>query len=171
MRTSAVVAVATLSLLAISSLLVACASPSRTASAVVPITLTMAELKGSTSAEKLAPPSEDLTRLSKGYGFKAPGYDKADPQKWEVASYVFLPSSVAVRKGDTVNLKVFGVNGDVHVVHLVDPDGKLVISPTTWNRGREYTTSFVADKAGVYKLICDSHAPTMEATFYVLPAS
>jgi plastocyanin len=134
------------------------------------IFVTGMEVKGSTSADKLAPPLVDPKDLSKGYGFKAPGEaDKADPKKWEVSSYVFTPGFVTVGQGDTVKLTTFMVNGDEHEVWVAAPDGKRVVAATKWNRGREYTVQFVAEKAGAYQLVCSEHAPSMIATFLVLP--
>src|SRR3989338_10450114 len=128
------------------------------------------EIKGGTSAEKLAPPSVNPKDLSKGYDFKAPGEaDKSDPKRWEVSSYMFSPSSVTVRQGDTVKLTAFVVNGDEHHVKVNDPDGREVIAETKRNRGREYQLSFVAKKLGTYHLTCSDHAPTMAATILVLP--
>lgn len=134
------------------------------------IFITAMELKGSTTADKLVPPPANPKDLSKGYGFKAPGEaDKQNPQKWEVASYVFTPGFVTVRQDDTVKLTVFVVNGDEHEAQITGPDGRDVVAKTTWNRGREYEVSFVAEKLGSYHLTCSTHAPTMSATFLVLP--
>ncbi len=134
------------------------------------IFMTGIEVKGATTADKLAPPSVNPQDLSKGYGFKAPGEaDKQNPQKWEVASYVFAPSFVVVRQGDTVKLTVFLVNGDEHEAQVTGPDGREAAAKRMWNRGREYELSFVAEKPGSYQLTCSSHAPTMAATFLVLP--
>lgn len=128
------------------------------------------EIKGGTSADKLAPPPVNPKDLSKGYDFKAPGEaDKKDPKRWEVSSYMFSPSSMAVRQRDTVKLTAFVVNGDEHDVQINDPDGREVIATTKWNRGREYQLSFVAKKLGTYHLTCSDHAPTMAATILVLP--
>lgn len=133
------------------------------------IFMAVIEIKGGTSAEKLAPPSVNPKDLSKGYDFKAPGQaDKNDPKRWEVSSYMFSPSSVTVRQGDTVKLTAFVVNGDEHDVQVNDPDGREVIAKTKWNRGREYQLSFVAKKVGTYHLTCSDHAPTMAATILVL---
>ncbi len=108
--------------------------------------------------------------LSKGYGFKGPGEaDKNAPQRWEVASYIFSPSYVTVRQGDTVALTVFLVNGDEHEVRVTGPDGAPVIAKRTWNRGREYSVRFVAEQPGPYQLVCSTHAPTMATTFFALP--
>jgi plastocyanin len=132
--------------------------------------MTGMEVKGSTTADKLPPPSVNPKDLSKGYGFKAPGEaDKSDQKKWEVSSYVFSPSFVTVRQGDTVRLTTFMVNGDEHEVWIAAPDGQRAVAATKWNRGREYTIQFVAEKAGTYQLVCSEHAPSMIATFLVLP--
>lgn len=128
------------------------------------------EVKGGTSADKLAPPSINPKDLSKGYEFKQPGEaDKRDPKRWEVSTYMWAPAFVTVRQGDKVDLTVFVVNGDEHESWITDPDGREVIAKTTWNRGREYKVSFVAEKLGSYQLTCSSHAPTMGAIFLVLP--
>lgn len=134
------------------------------------IFVTGMEVKGATTADKLAPPAVNPKELSKGYGFKAAGEaDKTAPQKWEVSSYVFSPSFVTVRQGDTVKLTAFIVNGDEHEVWVTAPDGRKVVPNTKWNRGREYTAQFVAEKTGIYHLICGEHAPSMITTFLVLP--
>ena len=134
------------------------------------IFVTALEVKGGTTTDKLAPPSVNPEDLSKGYEFKRPGEaDKNNPRRWEVTSYRFDPSFVAVHQGDTVKLIVFVVNGDEHDVRITDPEGREVVPMTVWNRGREYQLSFVAKTAGTYQLTCSKHAPTMAATFLVLP--
>lgn len=134
------------------------------------IFMTGMEVKGSTTADKLQPPPVNPKDISKGYGFKGPGEaDKADPKKWEVSSYIFSPSFVIARQGDTVKLTTFMVNGDEHEVWIAAPDGQRVVAPTKWSRGREYTVQFVAEKTGSYQLVCSEHAPSMIATFLVLP--
>lgn len=134
------------------------------------IFMTVVELKGATTTDKLPPPPINPKDLSKGYEFKPPGQaDKSDPKKWEVSSYGFAPGFVTVRQGDTVNLIAFVVNGDEHDVAVHDPSGVEVVARTKWNRGREYKLSFVAKKVGPYQLTCSMHAPTMAATFLVLP--
>ncbi len=95
--------------------------------------------------------------------------DKNAPQKWEVSSYIFSPAFVTVRQGDEVVLTTFVVNGDEHEMWVTAPDGARAVPRTKWNRGREYTVRFLADKVGAYQLTCSSHAPSMTATFLVLP--
>lgn len=146
------------------------AAPGQTRPTAHTIFMSAIEVKGGTSAEKLAPPAINPKDLSKGYEFKAPGEaDKGDPKRWDVSSYMFSPSFVTVRQGDTVRFTVFVVNGDEHEVQVNDPDGREVVSKTKWNRGREYQISFVAKKVGTYHLACSTHAPTMAANIVVVP--
>jgi plastocyanin len=128
------------------------------------------EVKGATTIDRLAPPPADPHLLSAGYGFKAPSdADTREPGKWEVSSYMFVPSFITVRQGDRLELTVFVVNGDAHAVRITDPGGRDVAAVTVWNRGREYKIAWVAEKPGPYELTCLTHAPTMSATFLVLP--
>jgi plastocyanin len=134
------------------------------------IFLTGLEVKGGTTADKLAPPAVNPKDLSKGYDFKKPGEaDRQNPQRWEVSSYAFSPGFVTVRQGDTVQLTVFIVNGDKHDVSVSAPDGRKIVANTVWNRGREYHVRFVAEQAGAYQLVCSEHAPSMITTFLALP--
>lgn len=127
------------------------------------------ELKGSTTADKLAPPEENPKDRSKGYGFSAPGYDSTAPLKWEVASYLWSPAMMLAYRGDEIKLTTFVVNGDEHKTWVEGPDGEEAMAETTLNRGREYELSFSAAKAGVYRLICTTHEPTMVGYILVLP--
>src|SRR5262245_39557802 len=86
------------------------------------------EYKGSTTMEKLAPPSINPTTLSKGYVYKGPGEaDKTAPQQWEIDSYAFAPGFATVPQGDTVAVRVFVVNGDKHDVSVLAPDGQVAV--------------------------------------------
>ncbi|MBI2202662.1 MAG: cupredoxin domain-containing protein [Candidatus Rokubacteria bacterium] len=132
--------------------------------------ISLVEVKGGTTADKLAPPGVNPKEVSKGYEFKPPGAaDKNNPQRWEVSSYMFSPGHVTVRQGDEIALTAFVVNGDVHEVWVTAPDGTDVVPKTKWSRGREYQVRFRADKAGAYKLVCSDHAPSMTATFLAMP--
>ncbi len=130
------------------------------------------EIKGSTTAESLAPPTANPEELSKGYAFKAPGvFDKASPSKWEVSSYQFNPSAMTVFQGDRVKLVMFVINGNKHKDSIKDPDGVTVVPEAEHNRGRQYTITFTADKPGFYTLHCDEHKDTMNAAITVIPKS
>jgi plastocyanin len=101
---------------------------------------------------------------------KAPGEaDKTAPQNWEIDSYAFAAGFVTVQQGNTVLFTAFVVNGDYHEVAVQAPDGQVVVPSATWDRGKEYRVSFVAEKVGTYRLICAIHAPSMAANVLVLP--
>ncbi len=126
------------------------------------------EIKGATDV--LAPPSTNPKDLEKSYGYKGPGeYDASNPDKWQVASYQFNPSALTVFQGDTVRLVLFIVNGDLHADRIENPDGQIVVAEQTHNRGRQYTMTFVADKAGVYQLRCNEHPEAMRLLMTVIP--
>lgn len=133
------------------------------------IYMTAVEFKGTTTSDKVTPPSIDPSRLSHGYTYNAPGQaDPSAPQRWEVASYQFSPSFVTAYQGDSIMLSVFIANGDHHDVQLTDPDGRVVIAKATWDRGHEYTKFFQVEKVGDYHLECVLHRPSMTATIMVL---
>src|SRR5262249_4172185 len=91
--------------------------------------MTAVEFRGSTSTDKLAPPSIDPSKLSQGYTYKAPG--KADPlapRRWEVGTFQFSPSFVTAYLDDSIMLSVFIADGDHHDVQLTDPEGRVVIA-------------------------------------------
>ena len=134
------------------------------------IEVTAFEVKGSTSVDDLAAPDVDPSTFSAGFGYKAPGdYDPDNPDKWQVASYMWNPGQMTARQGDTLDLHVFVLNGNTHETFIEDPDGNIVGDVVVMNRGREYDLSASLDKAGVYRLICSTHAPTMTAEIVVLP--
>lgn len=129
-----------------------------------PVTFDIAliEIKGSTDG--IPAPEVDPISLSLGYRYKAPGVlDPENPNKWEVSTYLFAPGAMSVVEGDTVTLRMFGVNGDEHDVWVEAPDGSVAVANLMVNRGREYTTTFEATQTGHYTLWCTTHAPTMTA--------
>ncbi|MFQ5860217.1 MAG: hypothetical protein ACE5IG_01545 [Dehalococcoidia bacterium] len=133
--------------------------------------LNVIEIKGTTNTDDLAPPTVDPETLSDGYGFKAPGFDPANPKNWRVESYMWTPAAMTVFEGDTVELTTFVLNGNKHEVWAEAPDGEEVVQEFEMNRGREYNISFTASQAGVYRLICNTHEPTMTAYILALPTS
>lgn len=136
----------------------------------VEFTLTGVELKGSTVIKDLAAPEKNPTELSDGYRYKPPGKaDAANPDKWEVASYVWAPAAMTVFQGDKVTLRTFAVNGDEHKTWVEAPDGKPAVPEQVINRGREYVLKFTADQVGNYRVLCTTHEPTMTAIITVLP--
>jgi hypothetical protein len=132
--------------------------------------LSMIEIKGATTVDSLAAPDVDPRTLSEGYRYRAPGdLDPNDPDRWEVASYIFSDQSMMVRQGDRVRLTLFGVNGNSHVVYLQSPSGEIVVEAQELQRGREYDIEFTAEEAGYYKLVCPTHGPTMTTNILAIP--
>jgi plastocyanin len=82
---------------------------------------------------------------------------------------MWSPGNMTAFQGDKVNLHFFIVNGNEHEVWVEGPDGSTVVDETEMNRGREYTFTFDASQAGVYRLVCNNHEPTMTAELVVLP--
>jgi plastocyanin len=151
-------------LLVIASLaLAACGDDDSSAAAGdVTFDVELIEVKGATDG--IPAPETDPASLSAGYRFTAPGeYDPENPDKWQVSTYMFTPGAISVIQGDEVTLRMFGVNGDEHTVWVEAPDGSKVTDAIVVNRGREYELAFSADQAGHYKLLCSTHAPTMQA--------
>ncbi len=135
------------------------------------IEVTGFEVKGTTNTDDLAAPEVDPKTLSAGYGYNAPGFDDANPKNWRVASYMWNAGDVVAFQGDSLDLHTFILNGNSHNVWVEAPDGSKVVEDIEMNRGRTYTLEFDASEAGVYQLVCSTHAPTMTADIVVLPKS
>ena len=135
------------------------------------IEVTGFEIKGTTNTEDLAVPEVDPSTLSAGYGYKAPGFDEDNPTNWRVETYIWGPGNMTAFQGDKIDLHTFILNGNSHMVRVEGPDGSTVVEDVEMNRGRTYNLKFDATQAGVYKLICLTHEPTMTADIVVLPTS
>ncbi len=117
------------------------------------------EPKGSTSVEKEPFPTEALPEGG-GYGLKEPDEDG----KWVVETYTWAPDQIVVNEGDTVNLEIIGINGARHESFIEEYVDEFVVE-----RGKLTSLSFVADKAGVFKIVCTTHPPAMTGELVVLP--
>ena len=145
--------------------LAACGGTSSTAPSDVTFDVQLIEVKGATDG--IAAPDIDPATLSAGYGYTPPGeFDPENPNKWQVATYMFAPGAMSVVQGDKVTLRMFGVNGNEHTMTVQAPDGATSIESFTVNRGQEVTVDFTADQTGHYKIFCANHAPTMTADIF-----
>ena len=117
------------------------------------------EPKGTTSASKEPFPGKTLPKGS-GYIIKPP--NKAG--KWQVSTYIFNPTQVIVNKGEKVVLKILGINGSKHTVSIE----RYAKKPFLIKRGKLTDVSFVADKAGVFRIDCAEHPPSMTGEIIVL---
>ena len=123
------------------------------------IYINLIEPKGSTSVEKEPFPTAALPEGG-GYELKAPD----ETGNWVVETYAFSPSVIVVNQGDTVNIKMLGLNGALHKISIENYIDEFDI-----HRGELKEISFVVDKAGTFKMSCDIHRPAMEGYLMVLP--
>lgn len=143
-----------------SILLSACASPAPDAGNVERIIYMAAvEPKGGATTRQEPYPQ---TELPQGGGYVLNKPDKND--RWEVSTYRWEPGTVVVYQGDKVTLEIIGINGAAHPLRIEGHDVKAMV-----RRGEITRVSFVAAKAGIFKIICDAHQPSMQADLVVLP--
>lgn len=94
-----------------------------------------------------------------GYLLKKPD----DKGRWEVSSYRWDPGTIVVNQGDRVTLEIVGINGNEHPFTI---EGYWLTGVV--RRGQITRLSFIADKAGIFKIICRTHSPSMQADLVVL---
>ena len=122
------------------------------------IYMSAVEYKGTTEVAKEAFPTSKLPEGA-GYSRKAP-----QGATWETSTYRWQPGSITVYQGDDIELQIFGVNGANHPSKVEGYEKAFAVK-----RGELTTVSFKADKAGIFRIICDAHAPSMTGTLIVLP--
>ncbi|MBI5082898.1 MAG: cupredoxin domain-containing protein [Chloroflexi bacterium] len=117
------------------------------------------EPKGTTAAASEPFPGAALPEGG-GYILKAPDKDG----NWSIETYRFEPNQVIVNQGDVVTLEIVGINGKEHPFSIETYGSSGVIK-----RGQLTRVTFTADKAGVFKINCGAHLPSMTAELIVLP--
>jgi plastocyanin len=123
------------------------------------VTVLAVEPKGGTTVDKEPYPTE---LLPAGGGFVMVPLDEKT-RRWEVSAYVWQPSQIIVEEGDEVTLEFGGINGAAH------PSTSSGYGHTfTVKRGHAHRMTFTADKAGVFRLTCATHKPSMSAELIVL---
>ncbi|MBP1990900.1 cupredoxin domain-containing protein [Paenibacillus eucommiae] len=70
----------------------------------------------------------------------------------EIEAYRWDPGTIFVQKGEKINLSIYGVNGDSHpfIIEGLNLKGEV-------KKGKETIVSFVANKKGVFRIICLTH--------------
>jgi len=123
------------------------------------IVVTAVEPKGGANVEKEPFPT---TPLPDGGGFvlKKPN----EEGRWEIAAYVFDPRQIQVNEGDEVTLDFVGINGATHPISIAGYDKNFELK-----RGQSTQITFVADKPGIFPIVCSAHHPTMVAELIVNP--
>lgn len=93
-------------------------------------------------------------------GSGEPYIDEGD----KVERYVFVPDRIVVQQGQQVHLHFLGINGGGgHTVTIEN----YVTTAFKFFRNQTVTKDFVADEAGVFRIICSNHPPTMTADLIV----
>lgn len=142
--------------------LAACGGQSAPSAAPVERTIYMAavEPKGGVTVDKEPFPSAALPEGG-GYILKEPNADG----RWEVSTYRWDPGTIVVNQGDIVTLEIVGINGAAHpfVIEGYNVSGAI-------KRGEVTRVTFTADTAGIFRITCDIHLPTMTADLVVLAA-
>lgn len=121
-------------------------------------------LFSATTEVKEAPiPKVNPKTLSDGYGCDC----KSGAKAFTVEQDAFVPSAITVHQGDVVALRIFDVEGH-HKIFLEDPTGTNVFAKFTTYAGNEYLKVFTANQLGIYRLVCETHDPTMKLLITVL---
>ncbi len=121
------------------------------------IYLTAVEWKGSAEVAKEAYPTAPLP--------EGGGYESFPPDatgKWNVETYRFDSAVVVACQGDQVTLNVFGVNAAYHDVTIPAFKQNFRV-----NRGQLSTVSFLANKPGIFPIVCLTHKPSHRADLAV----
>jgi heme/copper-type cytochrome/quinol oxidase subunit 2 len=121
-------------------------------------TIAAVELRGGAPVGQEAFPAQALPPGG-GYVIRQPD----QTGRWEVSTYLCMPSQIVVNQGDEVTLDFVGVNGAAHPTEIQGL-GKTF----TLQRGHVARVSFKADKPGVYPVICRTHAPSMRSEIVVV---
>ena len=119
------------------------------------------EPKGGQTVDKEPFPEAALPEGG-GYQLKEPD----DEGRWEVSTYRWEPGTIVVTEGDLVTLEIIGINGAEHSFAIEGYDVSGLVT-----RGNLTTVSFTADTPGLFKIVCQSHLPAMQADLVVLPAA
>ena len=142
--------------------LTACGGASAPAASAAPVerTIYMAavEPKGGATVDKEPFPSQSLP-TGGGYILKEPNAEG----RWEIETYRWDPGTIVVNQGDVVTLEILGINGASHpfTVEGYNLSGEV-------KRGQLTRLTFTADKAGIFKITCGAHLPSMAADLVVL---
>lgn len=70
----------------------------------------------------------------------------------KIEAYQFYPSTIDVQKGETVTLSIRGINGSSHPFYIEGTNIKGEIQ-----KGKTAKVTFTGEKAGVYRIVCETH--------------
>ena len=122
-------------------------------------TVAAVEPRGGVTVDREPFPTEKLPS-GEGYVIRSP--DQSG--RWEVSTYLWMPSQIVVHQGDEVILEFVGINGASHPTEI-----KGLGKAFTLKRGHVMRVDFKAERPGVYPVICNAHLPSMRGEIVVLP--
>lgn len=122
-------------------------------------TIAAVEPKGGTTIDKEPFPNSALPEGG-GYVLRKPD----QTGRWEVSTYIWLPSQIIVTQGDEVSLEFVGINGAEHPTTIVGYKKALLLK-----RGHVVKLEFTAYKVGTFPIVCAHHKPSMVGELIVLP--
>lgn len=120
-------------------------------------TIAAVEPKGTAEVAKEPFPAAALPEGG-GLQLKKP----SDDGRWQISAYLWSAPQYHVKAGDEVTLRFVGLNGSEHPTTIEGYDKSF-----TLKRGEVTDVSFVADKPGVFQIICSKHQPTMVSELIV----
>ena len=82
---------------------------------------------------------------------------------WSVRAFVFQPSQVVVRQGDTVVLNFVGVQGPSHTIAIDGRNERISLQ-----RGEMKSVRFIAEQPGTIRFVSVGREPTMQGSILVL---
>ncbi|MGG1516721.1 cupredoxin domain-containing protein [Paenibacillus oryzisoli] len=70
-----------------------------------------------------------------------------------IEAYRWDPGTILVKQGEHIRLSIYGVNGESHpfIIEGLNISGEV-------KKGKETVVDFIADKEGIYRIICLTHA-------------
>lgn len=122
-------------------------------------TIAAVEPRGGANVGQEAFPAQTLPPGG-GYVTKQPDHTG----RWEVSTYVWMPSQIVVNEGGEVTLEFVGINGASHPTEIQGLEKAF-----TLQRGHVTRIQFKASRPGVYRVVCHTHAPSMRGEIVVLP--
>ena len=85
--------------------------------------------------------------------------------KWRMRAFAFEPAQIVVKAGEPIQLHFVGVQGMSHSIHV---EGDGVDERFTLTRGNMHTLDLTPLKAGIIKIECYDHKPSMRGEIVVL---
>jgi heme/copper-type cytochrome/quinol oxidase subunit 2 len=73
----------------------------------------------------------------------------------KLEAYIFYPGTIVVNKGEPVELRIAGVNGQSHpfVIEGLNLSGKV-------QKGKTTVVRFTPQEEGIYRIVCQTHMDT-----------